>query len=134
MFLLELLYVLTSLGLALYGLNSLYLLGRFWRIRRLRPAPPPAPVEWPRVTVQLPIYNEIHTVERLLRAVARLDYPCDRLEVQVLDDSTDATGEAVARLAAELRAGGLQVVHARRANREGYKAGALAAGLRAACT
>jgi cellulose synthase/poly-beta-1,6-N-acetylglucosamine synthase-like glycosyltransferase len=84
--------------------------------------------ELPRVTVQLPLYNEQFVAERLLRAVAALDYPRELLEVQVLDDSTDATAEIVERIAAELRAAGTEMRVLRRASRAGYKAGALAQG------
>ncbi len=80
------------------------------------------------VTVQLPLYNEASVAERLLRAVAALDYPRDRLEIQVLDDSTDETSALVAAEVARLAAH-LHIHHLRRTNREGYKAGALAAGL-----
>ncbi len=82
----------------------------------------------PRVTVQLPLYNERFVAERLLRAVAALDYPREQLEVQVLDDSTDATSGLVDRLAAELREGGLEIRVVRRESRAGFKAGALAHG------
>ena len=85
---------------------------------------------WPTVTVQLPVFNERFVVERLLEAVTALDFPRDRLEVQVLDDSTDDTSERVAGLLPRLRAGGLAVEHRRREDRAGFKAGALAAGLR----
>ncbi len=130
MIVVEILYALTSILLALYGLNSLYLL---WLYRRAKtPVEPPAPNEWPWVTVQLPIFNEIHTVERLISAMSRLDYPRDRLEVQVLDDSTDETTALVASLVARARAEGLNIVHLRRSRRDGYKAGALATGLRQA--
>ena len=88
--------------------------------------------ELPSVTVQLPIFNELNVVERLLDAVARIEYPRDRLEVQVLDDSTDGTTSLVAEKADELRRDGLAIVHLTRRNREGYKAGALAAGLKRA--
>jgi len=81
------------------------------------------------VTVQLPIYNEYYVVGRLLRAVCSLDYPRDRLEIQVLDDSTDETTELLERLCAEYRAQGFQIEHVRRGTREGYKAGALRYGL-----
>lgn len=128
MLLIEILYALTSFLLALYGLNSLYLL---WLYRRAKPGvEPPPPGVWPRVTVQLPIFNELHTVERLINAVRGLDYPHDRLEVQVLDDSTDATAALAASLVARARAEGLNIVHLRRRRRDGYKAGALAAGLK----
>ncbi|WP_142525948.1 cellulose synthase family protein [Methylacidimicrobium cyclopophantes] len=100
------------------------------RIRRLRSGPPPSPNgEWPTVTVQLPIYNERFVVERLLRSVAALDYPADRFEIQVLDDSTDATSGEVERIAAELQESGICVAHLRRATRAGFKAGALQHGL-----
>lgn len=85
------------------------------------------------VTVQLPLYNEPRVAERLLLAVGDLDYPLDRLEIQVLDDSTDDTGDRIAAAASLLRQRGLVVEHLRRADRVGFKAGALAAGLRRAC-
>ena len=84
--------------------------------------------ELPRVTVQLPLYNEQFVAERLLRSVAALDYPRERFEVQVLDDSTDATAEIVERVSAELRAAGTEIRVLRRDTRTGYKAGALAQG------
>ena len=84
------------------------------------------------MTVQLPLYNERCVVERLLDAVGALDYPADRLEIQVLDDSTDETSALAAAAVERLRARGLAVAHLRRAHRRGFKAGALAAGLEAA--
>lgn len=83
----------------------------------------------PRVVVQLPLYNEALVVERLLGAVRRLRYPADRLEIQVLDDSTDETRAIVARLADEMRAEGAKITVVRRDTRRGYKSGALARGL-----
>ena len=101
------------------------------RPRVRRSACPPAPVAgaWPRVTVQLPVYNERRVVERLIAAAARLDYPADRLELQVLDDSTDETAALAAAAVARWRAAGVDVRHLRRGRRTGFKAGALAAGL-----
>ncbi len=90
------------------------------------------PGEFPSVTVQLPIYNEAGVVERLLDAVAALEYPAHRLDVQVLDDSTDETSQLVARKVEAFRARGLRIEHLRRDSREGFKAGALEAGRRAA--
>ncbi|CAF0695342.1 glycosyltransferase [Candidatus Methylacidithermus pantelleriae] len=125
------LYLVCGLVLLVYGLHRLTLLWRAWKGR----APEPKPQgslpqgEYPSVTVQLPIYNERLVVERLLRSVASLDYPKDRLEIQVLDDSDDETSEVVARLATELSQGGLRLVHLRRSQRKGYKAGALQEGL-----
>ncbi len=91
-----------------------------------------AELDWPHVTVQLPIYNELHTVERLLMAVAALDYPRDRLQIQALDDSTDGTRALVARIVERLRQTGINAAHVTRPDRAGYKAGALAAGLTSA--
>jgi len=126
-----LLYALALLGLLLYGLNAYVMIALHWRTRRLAPAapPPPDPAAWPLVTVQLPLYNERYVAGRLLEAVGALDYPADRLEIQVLDDSTDDTAAIVAETAQRLGARGVNVVHVRRAERTGFKAGALAWGL-----
>lgn len=98
-------------------------------MRRGDPEPPKAPAEWPRVTVQLPLRNEYYVAERILRAAARLDYPRDRLELQVLDDSDDETRARVDELASEIEDEGVTVRVVRRPAPEGYKAGALQAGL-----
>jgi cellulose synthase/poly-beta-1,6-N-acetylglucosamine synthase-like glycosyltransferase len=86
----------------------------------------------PNVTVQLPIYNEMYVVERLIRAVANLDYPRECLEIQVLDDSTDETTAIASQCIFGLQKEGLDIVLIRRKGRLGYKAGALAEGLRTA--
>jgi len=122
---LELLYLLTAAALSLYGLNALWLTWLGWRHRAERPRRPQTQ-DWPQVTVYLPIYNEMHVVHRLLDGVARLDYPRDRLQVLILDDSTDETTELAARHAAELRREGLDVHLLHREDRAGFKAGALA--------
>jgi cellulose synthase/poly-beta-1,6-N-acetylglucosamine synthase-like glycosyltransferase len=128
------LYFVSVIALFLYGLNAYFLLAIHWRNRRrIREAvTPEPPAEWPSVTVQLPLYNERYVARRLLAAVGALDYPSDRLEIQVLDDSTDDTGEIIAETASQLRARGLTVVHLHRRERTGFKAGALAAGLKEA--
>lgn len=123
------LYYLILGVLALFGLHRLRLVWIWWRTRNEEPPAPPAPSAWPRVTVQLPLYNELYVAERLIEAVCRLDYPRDRLEIQVLDDSTDETREVVARIVERFRAEGLDVRQLHRRERSGYKAGALAAGL-----
>ena len=84
---------------------------------------------FPRLAVQLPLYNERAVAARLLDAVSRLDYPRERLEIQVLDDSTDETTLLVQSKVQELLARGLNILHLRRASRDGFKAGALAHGL-----
>jgi len=91
-------------------------------------ARPPSPDNWPTVTVQLPVYNEKYVMERLLRAVARLDYPLDKLEIQVLDDSTDETTDIIAGFVAN-DTSGISISHIRRPERSGFKAGALAYGM-----
>src|SRR5713101_4240083 len=127
----SLLYALALLGLLVYGLNAYVMIALHWWTRRsARAAPPPAdPPVWPLVTVQLPLYNERYVAGRLLEAAGTLDYPADRLEIQVLDDSTDDTTAVVAETAQRLRARGVNVVHVRRTDRTGFKAGALASGL-----
>lgn len=85
--------------------------------------------ELPFVTVQLPVYNERFVIERTLRAIAALTYPRARIELQVLDDSTDETSELIGLRLAEMRAAGWQATQLRRSRRTGYKAGALAAAL-----
>jgi len=85
--------------------------------------------EWPRVCVQLPMYNEYSVAERIIRAAASLDYPRDRLEIQVLDDSDDDTVDLVKGIVSELAASGVNIRLVQRASREGYKAGALKHGL-----
>jgi len=86
----------------------------------------------PRVTVQLPIFNEQYVVDRLLDAVCRLDYPREKLDIQLLDDSTDETIEVARLLVDRYAALGHPVTYLHRDNREGYKAGALAEGLKTA--
>lgn len=126
------LYYLVLATLAAYGLHRLLLVHDCRRRAAERPAPPKPPVwaggQWPRVTVQLPIFNERYVAERLIDAAALLDYENGRLEIQVLDDSTDDTVAIVAARVAEHRAAGVAIAHLHREDRAGYKAGALAAG------
>jgi cellulose synthase/poly-beta-1,6-N-acetylglucosamine synthase-like glycosyltransferase len=127
--LLAFLHALAIIWLSVYGFQSLFLTALYWRHRcEALPAAEAPPDNWPKVAVQLPIYNERHVVERLIDAAVALDYPRARLEIQVLDDSTDET-TAVAEARAEYyRQQGLDVRVLRRAERTGYKAGALAWG------
>ena len=132
--------VLPILLVVLYGLCLLFILGFSvgqWQLTRLAlgayakglAPPPPPPASWPRVLVQLPLYNEQNVVERVIDAAAALDYPADRLHIQVLDDSTDATVALAEARVAHYAAQGLRISHVCRPNREGYKAGALRYGL-----
>ncbi len=120
-----------TLFLTLYSLAqaSLTLRLAVTSFRKNKPVLPPAPDVWPMVVLQLPLYNEKYVVARLLESVAALDYPRDRLIVQVLDDSTDDTVEVVAGLVARHQSGGLNIQHIRRPERTGFKAGAMAYGL-----
>lgn len=122
-------YVVCALLLTLYAIGALTLLITYLHHRKQKVAAAQPAANLPSVAVQLPVYNELYVVERLLESVAQLDYPRDRLTVQVLDDSTDETTALIADKVAELRARGLNVQHVRRSSRQGYKAGALAYGL-----
>src|SRR5258708_25605236 len=102
----------------------------YYKYKGNRPAPQSKFDRLPRVTIQLPIFNEMYVVERLIDAVARIEYSRDRLEVQVLDDSTDET-QGIARARVErLRREGLDISYIHRGNRQGYQAGALQHGPR----
>jgi len=90
------------------------------------------PNEIPYVTIQLPVYNELYVMERLLDNIAKIEYPKDKLEIQVLDDSTDETIATTAAQIEKIKAQGLDIIHICRTNREGFKAGALKEGLKIA--
>ncbi|HVM61923.1 MAG TPA: cellulose synthase family protein [Verrucomicrobiae bacterium] len=122
-------YFVVLVCLSCYGVHRFWMIFLYFRHRRETPQPAGRFTELPKVTVQLPLYNEMYVAERLLEAVASLDYPQDRLEVQVLDDSTDETTEIVARKTAQLCERGFDVQHIQRSDRTGYKAGALENGL-----
>lgn len=130
---LAVLYALITLWLAAYGLHSWILLVLYgWHRRRAEAAPPPPRADLPAVTVQLPLYNERYVVRRLIDAVASLDYPRDRLEIQVLDDSSDSTTAIAEARAAFWRQRGVDIRVLHRSDRTGFKAGALAWGLQQA--
>ncbi len=124
-------YLLVLLVFSVYGLHRYWIIYLFLKHRRHAPRPAGRFADLPTVTVQLPIYNERYVAERLLRAVGELDYPTDRLEVQVLDDSTDDTRALIDAevLALRARRPGLDVQLLRRTDRTGFKAGALQHGL-----
>lgn len=126
------LYVLTLFFLSLYGFHRYYILYLYFKhkkkaqnklIRNLEV------VDIPSITVQLPIYNELYVVDRIIQAVTNLDYPSNKLEIQVLDDSTDETTDTIKQCITRLQSKGMTITHIHRTNRHGFKAGALQAGL-----
>ena len=123
-------YIVCLMAILVYSLAQGHLTMLYLRSKRNgEKETPELPTELPFVTVQLPVYNELYVVERLIRRVAQLDYPLDKLEIQVLDDSMDESVEVAAKIIAELRETGLDIQHIRRKDRTGFKAGALAHGL-----
>jgi hypothetical protein len=133
------LHVIALIVLAVYGVHRVWLtIGALAARRRdggravARPRGAAAEDELPMVTVQLPLYNEPAVAARLIDAVVELDWPAARLEIQVLDDSTDETSQICAERCAAARARGKNVQHLRRADRTGFKAGALEEGRRRA--
>ena len=122
-------YLVVLSGLCLYGLHRYAIVYLFLKYRKNIPRAIGAFKELPKVTVQLPIYNEFYVVERLLRAVSALDYPRELLQIQVLDDSTDETRDISAARVKELKERGFKVELIHRTNRAGFKAGALETGL-----
>jgi len=125
-------YFIVLFVLAAYGIHRYQLVYYFFRYRQNVPPVPAPPAVWPRVTVQLPIFNERYVIERLVEAVAHFDYPRDLLDVQVLDDSTDETTEVARTYVEHWAAQGFPVTYHHRTNRQGYKAGALDEGMKVA--
>jgi len=118
--------------LAIYGWHRYYLVYLYMKNRDKAPVPAPPLREFPPVTIQLPIYNEMYVADRLIDAVCDVTYPRELLEIQVLDDSTDETTE-IAELAVRRHAArGFNISYLHRVDRRGYKAGALEAGLKVA--
>ena len=128
------LYLLCMIAMSLYGVNAMAMAILFIRTKRSleQEKSMPEPEEWPKVTVQLPVLNEKFLLERLLQSVTKLDYPADRLQIQVLEDSTDDTALLSARLVEEYRARGINIECVFRTERGGYKAGNLKNGLKTA--
>lgn len=128
--LLNWLYLLVQVGLAIYGLLGLLTLFWYWWFRPDHPSLPPlSQTNYPLVTLQLPIFNERDLVGRLIESSVSLEYPPGRLQIQLLDDSTDDTTTIAANLIAHYRQQGVNISHCHRQQRQGYKAGALNAAL-----
>ncbi len=126
-------YTLASALILLYSFSQLNLLFKYLRSRK---HDEPGEVwdlnnsEIPYVTIQLPLYNEMYVVERLLNNISEIEYPRERLEIQVLDDSTDESLKKTEELVTSLQKDGLNIVHIKREVRTGFKAGALKEGLK----
>jgi len=125
-------YLGVLLGLSAYGIHRYFIIYLFLKHRKQGPVPMGHFDQLPRVTMQLPIFNEVYVVERLLKSVSELDYPRELLHIQVLDDSTDDTKELTERCVRELQDRGLNVELIHRVDRVGFKAGALKTGLASA--
>jgi cellulose synthase/poly-beta-1,6-N-acetylglucosamine synthase-like glycosyltransferase len=126
-------YFVVLIILAAYGAHRYWLVYLYYKHQKNKTKDPAANFdELPRVTVQLPIFNEQYVVDRLLDAVCKLEYPREKLDIQLLDDSTDETVEVARALVDRYAALAHPVTYLHRDNREGYKAGALDAGLKVA--
>ncbi|WP_141593390.1 MULTISPECIES: cellulose synthase family protein [unclassified Myxococcus] len=118
--------------LGVYGSHRYRMAFLYYRHKFKLPTPKGALESLPKVTIQLPIFNEMYVVERLVESVCRIDYPRDLLEIQVLDDSTDETCGIARACVERQRQKGHDIVYIHRVNRQGFKAGALENGLKLA--
>src|ERR1700722_19535044 len=126
-------YFAVMILLSLYGIHRYTMAYQYFKYRKnYNPNPPQHFDELPLVTIQLPIFNEQFVIGRLVEAICAIDYPREKLEIQVLDDSTDETVEVAAAIVARYATMGHPIVYIHRTNRHGYKAGALDAGLKVA--
>src|SRR5687768_6079226 len=125
-------YFFVLIILAVYGWHRYYLVYLYMRNRDKDPRPGPPLHPLPAVTIQLPLYNEMYVADRLIDAVCGIDYPRELLEIQVLDDSTDETRAIAESAVRRFAADGFDICYIHRADRTGYKAGALEAGLKVA--
>jgi len=125
----------TILGvLAIYGAYRVKQVIDFWRYREFVPHPKGhySEADLPFITVQLPLFNEMYVVERLVKAITEVDYPHDKLQIQVLDDSTDETVNLARAVVEKYRQAGFDIDYIHRADRTGFKAGALENGIKTA--
>ena len=126
-------YFIVLILLAGYGMHRYTLVYLYYKKKKNKTLEPSENfADLPRVTVQLPIFNEQYVVDRLLQAICRLEYPREKLDIQLLDDSTDETVEVARSLVEHYAAQGHPITYIHRTNREGYKAGALHEGLKTA--
>lgn len=122
-------YAVCMLCILAYSMAQAHLLWLYLRSKKLQQVDVQLQEILPRVTIQLPVFNEPLVIGRLIRKVSQMNYPAQLLEIQVLDDSTDATVTIAAKIVNELRASGIDIIHIRRKERSGFKAGALRHGM-----
>ena len=134
--LLMIVYSISLILVLFYSLSQLNLLWNYVQYKKKKEKHPlldlTKPESVPFITIQLPVFNEIYVMERLLKCINQIEYPREKLEVQVLDDSTDESVELTRGLVEDLKIDGLDIVQIRRKNRVGFKAGALKEGLTSA--
>jgi len=122
-------YFISLAILFVFGAHGYVMVYWYNKFRALDKKPPAPLQDFPKVTIQLPVFNEMYVVERLIRAVCEIDYPRELLEIQVLDDSTDETTRLAQRAVEHYQKQGYAIKLLHRDNRRGYKAGALREGL-----
>ena len=126
-------YFAVMIALSYYGIHRYTMCYNYYKFKKnYHPDPPQYFDELPRVTVQLPIFNEQFVIDRLIEAVCAMEYPREKLDIQVLDDSTDETQQVAADIVARYAALGHPITYIHRTNRYGFKAGALDGGLKVA--
>src|SRR5690606_24584680 len=123
-------YSLALAYITFYCLMQFHLLYHYKKSKKNPQDPPPHIAEFPFVTIQLPVFNELYVVERLIDCIMAMDYPKDRFEVQILDDSTDETSDVIRSKIRQYSAHDFQIVQLHRSDRKGFKAGALKEGMK----
>ncbi len=125
-------YFVSLFVLFVFGLHGFIMIFYYNKYRNVKHTHKENFIPTSKVTIQLPLYNELYVVERLINSVCEIDYPKNLMEIQVLDDSTDETVELVAKIVARKKKEGFDIEHIRRLSREGFKAGALKEGMKTA--
>ncbi|HUN97415.1 MAG TPA: glycosyltransferase, partial [Bradyrhizobium sp.] len=126
-------YFIVLIVLAFYGMHRYQLVYLYYKHRKQKVTTPESHFgELPQVTIQLPIFNEQYVIDRLVDCVCKMEYPREKLQIQVLDDSTDETVDVARSVVERYAALGHPIVYIHRTNRHGFKAGALDAGLKVA--
>ncbi|MCL1077735.1 glycosyltransferase [Parashewanella spongiae] len=111
--------------LCLFGLHRLSMVVRWFKYRTFKPETPKVFKELPKITVQIPLYNEVLVAQRIVDSIVLLEYPKDKLQIQIVDDSTDDTSRVIAERVDFFQQQGINIQHVQRTNRHGFKAGAL---------